>query len=125
SPGYVAPYEQAMAHVGHVLDALRAMTASDRPQRIRLERVARLVGRRLAILEATLVVRKRDGFEAARRMVGTERGKTVMEAIRRALGSMARAERLVLAKRAAAARASGRRAIWIMLFGDVAAVVFA
>src|SRR5206468_337724 len=108
SAAFLEPYEQATVHVGHVLDALRAATVGDRAQHERLERVAPLVARRLAVLKRTIDIRMREGFDAARRFVLTQRGRNLMDLIRRRVAIMAASERHVLVERSAAARASAR-----------------
>ena len=125
SPRYLEPYEHSIGQVADTLDALRATTARDAQHRELILRLSPLVASRLAILKGTMDVRNREGFEAARQTVMTDRGKNAMDTIRRLVGEIAADERRILADRSAAASRGARLTILIILFGDLAALALA
>jgi len=125
SPRYLEPYEHAIGRVADTLDTLRATTARDTEHRELILRLYPLVTSRLAILKDTMDVRNREGFEAARQTVLTDRGKNLMDTIRRLVAQIAADERYILADRSAAAGRGARLTILIILFGDVAALALA
>jgi signal transduction histidine kinase/HPt (histidine-containing phosphotransfer) domain-containing protein len=119
---YLEPYEQATARIGDTLHDLRVLTADDELQAARVNRLVPQVGQRLALLRETIDIHDREGFEAARRKMLTDQGKTVMDGIRRLVGEIDRAERLVVADRGAAAEVGARRTLLVMLVSDLLAL---
>ena len=119
---YLAPYEQATARIADTLHALRVLTADDAAQQAWLDRLVPAVANRLSIMRQTMDLYEREGFAAARQHVQTDRGKTVMDDIRKLVAEMDRAERIVLVDRRSAAHASARLTVVILLVGDVLAI---
>ncbi len=119
---YLAPYEQATAHIAETLHTIRTLTADPSAQEERLNRLVPLVASRLAIMRETMDLYDREGLAAARQHVLTDRGKTVMDDIRKLVGEMDRAERMVLLDRGAYAHASARLTRVVVLVSDLLAL---
>ena len=119
---YLAPYEQATARIADTLHAIRVLTADDSAEEERLNRLVPLVASRLAIMRETIDLYDREGLAAARQHVLTDRGKTVMDDIRKLVGEMDRAERMVLLDRGAYAHASARLTRVVVLVSDLLAL---
>ena len=119
---YLAPYEQATTRIADTLHAIRVLTADGSAQGERLNRLVPQVASRLAIMRETMDLYDREGFEAARQHVLTDRGKTVMDDIRKLVGEMDRAERMVLLDRGAYAHASARLTRVVVLVSDLLAL---
>src|SRR5438093_50981 len=122
SGGYLAPYEQATARIADTLHAIRGLTTDDDAQEERINRLAPEVKRRLVLLRETMDVYNREGFAAARQHVLTNRGKDVMDNIRRLVGEMNRAEREALRARRAVWYASARLTLVVLVVGDLLAL---
>src|SRR2546427_742294 len=118
---YLAPYEQATARIADTLHSIRVLTASDSAQQERLDRLVPEVASRLLLMRETIDLYDREGFEAARQKVLTDRGRRVMDDIRKLVGVMDRAERTVLLDRGSTARTSARLTLVVLLVGDVIA----
>src|SRR6059058_3163207 len=111
---YLAPYERATARIADTLHAIRVLSADDSAEEERLNR--------LAIMRETMDLYDREGLAAARQHVLTDRGKTVMDDIRKLVGEMDRAERMVLLDRGAYAHASARLTRVVVLVSDLLAL---
>ena len=119
---YLAPYERATARIADTLHAIRVLTADDSAEEERLNRLVPQVASRLAIMRETIDLYDREGLAAARQHVLTDRGKTVMDDIRKLVGEMDRAERMVLLDRGAYAHASARLTRVVVLVSDLLAL---
>jgi PAS domain S-box-containing protein len=112
---YLDPYNSAAAKVKDRLARLAELTADNRDQREELVTAESLVAEKLAELELTIETRRRDGFDAARRIVLTDRGKKAMDDLRALASRMTTREQRQLELRLEAARASSRAARWTAL----------
>ena len=119
---YLAPYERATARIADTLHAIRVLTADGSAEEERLNRLVPQVASRLAIMRETIDLYDREGLAAARQHVLTDRGKTVMDDIRKLVGEMDRAERMVLLDRGAYAHASARLTRVVVLVSDLLAL---
>ncbi len=119
---YLAPYERATARIADTLHAIRVLTSDGSAQGERLNRLVPQVASRLAIMRETMDLYDREGLAAARQHVLTDRGKTVMDDIRKLVGEMDRAERMVLLDRGAYAHASARLTRVVVLVSDLLAL---
>lgn len=90
---YLEPYRASVAVIGRQVDRLAALT-TDRPdQRASIAELRAGLGRKLAELDEAIVVRGSKGFEEARRVVLTNRGRAAMGEIRTALNQIEGRER--------------------------------
>ena len=108
---YLEPYESAVATVRDRMGRLERLTADNPDQRARLDDLRRHIAAKLEELKQTVELRRDRGYDAARRVVMTDRGKAEMDAVRNAVGAMAAEERRLLALRDRESRASYRIAI--------------
>jgi len=119
---YLAPYERATARIADTLHAIRVLSADGSAEEERLNRLVPQVASRLAIMRETIDLYDREGLAAARQHVLTDRGKTVMDDIRKLVGEMDRAQRMVLLDRGAYAHASARLTRVVVLVSDLLAL---
>ncbi len=108
---YLEPYESAVATVRDRTGRLERLIADHPDQRARLDDLRRHIAAKLEELKQTVELRRDRGYDAARRVVMTDRGKAEMDAARNAVGAMAAEERRLLALRDRESRASYRIAI--------------
>jgi CHASE3 domain sensor protein len=79
---YLIPYRQALADVPVILDNLKRTTATRPDQAERAEKLRPLVKDKLDELKETVDLRRREGLEAAVRVVRSDRGKAAMDHLR-------------------------------------------
>ncbi len=103
---YREPYDQALLRIQSQLDHVRQLTADNDRQQARLAPLERAIAARLADLETAVRLRQDEGFEPARRVVLTGRGKQKMDAIRQAVAVMEQEEHQLLRARAQRSSAS-------------------
>jgi len=101
-PRYLEPYHEAVVNVDLDLGRLTRLTADNAGQEGRLTRLESLTVEKLHELEETIDLRRSRGFEAAARVVRTDRGKEIMERIRAVVAELDREESRLLAERQAA-----------------------
>ncbi|HEX8708932.1 MAG TPA: CHASE3 domain-containing protein [Pyrinomonadaceae bacterium] len=94
---YLEPYSLATAQINQNLARLRQLIADDAAQQQRLSLLEREVQERLALISASIELRRTKGFEAAARLIATGRGKMLMDDIRRLVAEMMRQEEATLA----------------------------
>jgi signal transduction histidine kinase/CheY-like chemotaxis protein len=79
---YLKPYEDAIAALPAALAKLKAAVSVRPDQQERAERLDGLIRDKLDEMAKTVEVARTDGFEAARAIVLTDRGKAAMDGIR-------------------------------------------
>lgn len=101
---YLRPYRAARDEVTRLLDDARSRAAGDAATAAALDAMRPRLDAKLAELAETIDVRKREGLDAALRILLTDRGATEMRAIRELSEQIHR----ILAARGAAAQAQVR-----------------
>src|SRR5689334_10123292 len=120
---YLAPYTQAITSIGQTIKRLRAATRDDPSQQTALSQLQAPVTDKLAELAETIRLRRSGGFEAAQRVVNTDRGADDMARIESVLTRMRSEQQRSLAatQRASAdAAAATRRTILAATLGTAA-----
>jgi CHASE3 domain sensor protein len=100
---YLEPYTVARARIDERLNNLKQLTAENSNQSGRIPTIEAQVNIKLKELADTIELRRRPvkGFEAARDVVVTDRGKAAMDAIRTQIDAMEQTEREVRTQRIA------------------------
>ncbi len=113
---YLEPYHSG---VEGAWDAYRELenNIQDRQQKQRLTRLPSLITNRIAISQAIIDARRRDGFGAAVALVEGGSGKKIMDEIRAILEEMEAAERTLQAQRAASERHNAKRTVMVLAAG--------
>ena len=89
---YLEPYTNALMAVGPDIEALASLTQDNPTQQTRIPVLQRHIDAKLAELKATIDLRRDTGQHAALAVVGTDRGKVEMDAIRSQLRAMQQEE---------------------------------
>ncbi|ESZ89168.1 MAG: chemotaxis protein CheY [Blastomonas sp. CACIA14H2] len=89
---YLEPYVEGAALARAKLTVLEAMMQGDAVQEDNVAQLERNVEQKLRELDATIRLRRDEGFAAALAAVDSDRGKAAMDAIRAQIASMAREE---------------------------------
>ncbi|MBT0769906.1 CHASE3 domain-containing protein [Kineosporia sp. J2-2] len=75
---YLAPYTQAQSDLESQQEELRELTSDNARQQKRLDTLAPLITAKLSEMQNTIDLRREQSFRAARDVVLTNQGKTVM-----------------------------------------------
>ena len=85
---YLDPYKSAVAALPSELSQLRALSANRPAVRPRIDALEVLVREKLEELNDTILLRRKQGFQAAQEVISTNRGKKTMDEIRRLAGEI-------------------------------------
>ncbi|MES2889124.1 MAG: response regulator [Pseudomonadota bacterium] len=96
---YLEPYFQSRSAMPGQFAKTRAMMAQDTPQLDRLETLQRLVDNKFEELAETIALRRQGQVDQALALVASDRGRTVMDNIRRTADQMVAEEKSLLAAR--------------------------
>ncbi len=118
---YLEPYLAAIRNVDKALRGLKELTADNPAQQRRLELMAPLVAAKLEELKDTIDLRRGKGFEAARRVVISDKGKKAMDELRAVIRQMEDQEQELLIRRDEEARASAQNAVTTIIMGIICA----
>lgn len=117
SEQYLEPYESATVVVEQKINELRQLTTDNLTQQQRLDAVESLIKQRIARLEQLINIRRTRGVEAATQAVVLERGRNLMDAIRREISQMKNEELKLLQGRSAAAANAAQQMTYSIAFG--------
>jgi PAS domain S-box-containing protein len=120
---YLEPYHGATAVVNDRLERLTRLTADDRDQQEEIATARNLIAEKLAEVEVTIDLRRQQGFDAARRVIETDRGKKAMDDLRALTARMATREQRLLDIRLAEARNSSWTARWTSIASTALVIV--
>jgi len=112
---YLEPYNAALDGIAHV----RELTIDNPVQTQRIDDLKPFVDDKFEELLETINLRRNETFEAARDVVLTDAGKSIMDNIRLLLDAMSSAEEVLLVERSAAAESAAKT---ILIAGTVLAV---
>ncbi|MFF5294389.1 methyl-accepting chemotaxis protein [Paractinoplanes globisporus] len=96
---YLDPYNAALAAISGDIDNVATLTKDNTAQQQRIGQLRPLVTAKLDELKETIDLRRDSGFDAARAVVLTDKGKAVMDQIRSLLSAMSNAESSLLSVR--------------------------
>jgi PAS domain S-box-containing protein len=113
---YLEPYRRAHLHVDDQLKAVRQLTSENPAQQARLDQLEPLVREKFVELDETIRLSRTEGFEAAAKLVETDRGRVAMEAISHLIEQMTSEERNLLRGHSLTAQADAHRRS-VLFFG--------
>ena len=120
---YLEPYNEAIATVDDHLKSIRDLTADNPNQQRLISILEPSVNERLSIIAESLRLRRQDGFEAAKNIILTNKGKVAMETIRSVIADMKGEEENLLHQRDADSNASARQAKWTYFIAGLLAAI--
>ena len=103
---YLEPYDAALAAVDEHIAHVRELTIDNPVQTQRIDDLKPHIADKFAELLETIDLRRNDTFEAARDVVLTDAGKSIMDNIRVLLDALSSEEETLLVERSAAAVAA-------------------
>jgi methyl-accepting chemotaxis protein len=120
---YLAPYQSALQVIELRFQAIRELTADSPTQQRRIDTLQSLSAGKLAELAETIALRREHGERAAVQVVLTDRGKNIMDEIRKVVGVMDDEESELLRQRDLRAKATAHFAVSAMIFGGLLVLV--
>src|SRR5690242_16175235 len=96
---YLDPYRNALRNLDTNVGRLRQLTGDNQDQQRRIDQLQQLIGSKTAELAESINLREPKGFQAAAAVVLTDRGRTVMDEIRRTLNEIDNEENSLLRQR--------------------------
>jgi len=116
---YLEPHNKALKSTEQDIKAIRDLTKDNPAQQKSLEALAPLLESKFAELQETIDLRKNKGFDAALQVVKTDKGKKVMNDIRKVMADMQKEEEDLLKKRDEESRASEQKAKLTIIAGTL------
>jgi methyl-accepting chemotaxis protein len=121
---YLEPYQGAHDAVDQKLKHLRDLTSDNPNQQQRLTALEPLASSKFVELQETIDLRKQKGFGPAEKVVVTDKGKNVMDSIRKLVGEMREEETGLLARRSAEEKDRAHRTEMTIILGGLSAFTF-
>jgi len=98
-PEYLEPYVTSLPKIGPKLQRLKDLNADNPEQRAHASQLAKLIGEKLAELEASLRLYKEKGPKQAQELIETDVGRRTMDEVRKEIDAIQNAERAELIAR--------------------------
>jgi len=114
---YLEPYREALKIIEEHIKDVRGLTKDNPNQQKRLDSIAPLINEKVAELKETIDLRKNKGFAEALKMVITDKGKTIMDNIRKLDEEILKEEYDLLKKRDTAMSESSKKLIGLITYG--------
>jgi len=114
---YLGPYNTGSANVAKYLQNLRGLLGSNADELQELDQLQSLIAAKSDELKETITLRQDQGFDAAEKVVATDRGKNTMDSIRTVIGDMSRKARATLDQRDVEVNAKSSGAIHSIAYG--------
>lgn len=108
---YLEPYHSAIDRINEQVVGLQQLTADNKPQQQRIRDLKIAIDSKLAELEGTINLRRKQNLAAAVRQVKTGRGKQIMGDIRQQIAAMTAEETQLLQQRARESQTSANLTI--------------
>jgi methyl-accepting chemotaxis protein len=116
---YLEPYNRAKDSINASIQKIRQLTIDNAEQQRRIADLEGFEKSKFDELKETIDLRTANGFEAARAVVLTDRGKQVMDNIRTQIEAIDGAERTLLKQRSDDAQASADTTMALVLWGTL------
>jgi PAS domain S-box-containing protein len=114
---YLEPYNEAAPVIKKDIDTVATLTANNPDQKPDIQQLRKLSGDKLDELQETIKLRRESGMEAALPAIRSDRGKKVMDEIRKLLDGMEGRERQLLDRRNQAASEVTSRSMQTLALG--------
>ena len=124
APGITWAYQEALVRVDQKLASLRSLTRDNPSQQKRLAAAEPLIRAKLAALKETINLRATKGFDPAREIIMTGRGKALMDQVRQQVAEAQAEEGRLLKERSLAKEADLRSRSQVVIIGSVFSCVF-
>ena len=120
---YLEPYTEGLKSSGDHVSRVRELTKDNPRQQERIRTLEPLIREKFAELNETIELRRNQGFEAAMKVVLTDKGKQVMDQIRKVLAEIELEERELLVKRQKDSESSASETKFVIIGGALIGAV--
>ncbi|MCL6754698.1 response regulator [Nostoc sp. CCCryo 231-06] len=108
---YLEPYQAVVANIDREIVELKNLITDQPSQQKQFATLESLIAAKLAILKQTIYLRQNQGFDAALQVIQTNRGKHIMDDIRKIIHNIATEDRGLLQQQSQAARTSAKKTV--------------
>ena len=116
---YLEPYNKSKDSIGSAIRKIKELTSDNQAQQRRITELEGYTGSKFDELKETIDLRTAKGFEEAKTVVLTDRGRQVMDNIRRKLDEIDADERSLLKVRNEDAQDSADTTLAVVLWGSL------
>ena len=120
---YLEPYTAALPQISQLTDSVSALVTDNPEQTAHVDTVRALTANKLAELQETIQLRRTSGFEAAKTVVLTDRGKNTMDQIRQNMAVISQIEQVKINDSLAAGRRQASQTSAITVGGNLLAIL--
>ncbi|MDZ7957853.1 MAG: response regulator [Aulosira sp. DedQUE10] len=109
---YLEPYQVGVANIDAQIKELKKLTVDQPPQQQKIATLELLIADKLAEIKQTIELRQKNRFDSSLQLVLTNRGKNLMDEIRKLIGEMENEDKQRHQQYSAAVTASGWKTIF-------------
>ncbi len=120
---YLDPYNATLNQIFDDIKDIKELTADNDNQQRRIDQIQKKVSEKLTELRETISLRETAGFEAAKAVVLTDKGKIVMDEIRDVIDDMIHEEQTLMKIRASKVDESTENAKNVIVGGIIIALI--
>lgn len=120
---FLEPYHAANKAIDQEIKDLRILTADDPNFQRRFDNLVSLINKKLTWMREKVDVRKYEGFEPARKLTLTGKGKELMDNIRKLVAEIENEEKTLLKHKNDKAKADAKNTIFTLLGGALLSFV--
>lgn len=121
---YLEPYHTAIATIELKVKSIIALTADNPNQQRSLDTLVPLIAKKIAVMNEMLELRKNKGFDEALQLFLTDKGKMVMDDIRRVINNMEHEENTLLEQRTRQSKTQTKTTVFTIAAGNSLAFIF-
>lgn len=114
---YLETFQVGASGVNQYMLNLRSLVSDNPAQKQGLDILESLIAAKLAELDDTVNLRKNKGLEAALQVVRTDKGKKLMDDIRKIIANMGKAEKMLLEQYDNKLKASSKATVTFIVYG--------
>lgn len=96
---FLEPFVESKKQISNYLINLKLLTRDNHSQQLRFNTLERLISQEMAFFKNVIELRSNKGFEEAKKLVATAKGKVLMDSIRNTIADIQKEERFLLNER--------------------------
>ncbi len=96
---FLEPFVKSKKQISNYLINLKLLTRDNHSQQLRFNTLGRLVNQEMTFFKNVIELRSNKGFEEAKKLVATTKGKVLMDSIRSTIADIQKEERFLLNER--------------------------
>ncbi|MEH2405345.1 response regulator [Nostoc sp.] len=108
---YLEPYQAVVGNIDQKIAELKDLIVDQPSQQQQFATLESLIAAKLAILKKTIYLRRNQGFDAALQLIQTNRGKYLMDNIRKVIHEIENQDKRLLQQQSQAAKASANKTL--------------